>query len=155
MKKIVFYASIFILSLVTISSCAGETAKKEKTMTTIEGSFEVNLAPQEDSEAPAGRMVIDKSYQGGLVGSGRGQMISKRTDNGSAIYFAIEEFTGTVEGKNGVFTLVHKGEMSKETQSLEVLVMEGSGKGALENISGSMIISQENGGHTYKFSYTF
>ena len=44
-------------------------------------------------------------------------MISKRTENGTAVYYAIEEFSGSVKGKNGGFTLVHKGHMSKESQS--------------------------------------
>lgn len=50
------------------------------------GKFEVSLAPQKDDDAPAGRMIINKSYLGDIVGSAVGQMISKRTDGGSAIY---------------------------------------------------------------------
>ena len=44
------------------------------------GIFEVNLDPQNDENAPAGRMIIDKKYSGALVGKGIGQMISKRTE---------------------------------------------------------------------------
>ena len=117
------------------------------------GAFEVNLAPQADAGSPAGRMTIDKTYQGDINGSGIGQMISKRTESGTAVYFAIEEFSGSVEGKSGAFTLLHRGFMSKESQSLEVVVLEGSGSGELKNISGSMIIDQGANGHTYEFSY--
>lgn len=49
------------------------------------GEFEINLAPQIDDTAPVGRMIINKSYQGDLEGSGIGQMISKRLDNGTAL----------------------------------------------------------------------
>ena len=75
------------------TSQANETIEQEKTMS-AKGKFEVNLELQNDDVAPAGRMLINKSYSGGLEGSGVGQMISKRTENGVAVYYAIEEFTG-------------------------------------------------------------
>jgi hypothetical protein len=118
------------------------------------GTFEVALSPQEDVGSPAGRMLIKKTYLGDMNGSGIGQMISKRTENGTAIYYAIEEFSGSVKGKNGGFTLVHKGHMSKESQSLDVTILEGSGSGELQNISGSMIIVQDANGHRYELTFT-
>ena len=89
-----------------------------------------------------------------MKGSGIGQMISKRTEKGTAVYYAIEEFSGSVKGKTGRFTLVHKGHMSKGSQSLEVTILEGSGGGELQNISGSMIIVQDSNGHRYELSFT-
>ncbi len=117
------------------------------------GQFEVNLVPQED-ENPAGRMLINKTYIGNLEGSGVGQMISKRTPTGEAVYYAIEEFSGLLDGKKGSFTLVHSGSMNKESQSLSVLILEGSGDDELKNISGSMKIIQEGGNHSYDLDYT-
>ena len=117
------------------------------------GTFEVDLKPQEDVGFPVGRMLITKTYLGDLSGSGIGQMISKRTENGTAVYCAIEEFSGSVKGKNGGFTLVHKGLMSKESQSLEVTILEGSGSGELQNISGSMQIVQDANGHRYELAF--
>jgi hypothetical protein len=117
------------------------------------GTFEVDLVPREDVEFPAGRMLIKKTYLGDMKGSGIGQMISKRADNGLAVYYAIEEFSGSVKGKSGGFTLVHKGYMSKESQSLEIAVLEGSGSGELQDISGSMLIVQEASGHKYELTF--
>jgi len=117
------------------------------------GIFEVDLTPQEDVGFPAGRMLIRKTYVGDMSGSGIGQMISKRTESGTAVYYAIEEFSGSVKGKNGDFTLVHNGHMSDESQSLEVTVLEGSGSGELQNISGSMAITQDANGHRYELAY--
>jgi len=122
-------------------------------MMSAEGTFEVDLTPQEDVGCPAGRMLIEKTYRGDMNGSGIGQMISKRTENGTAIYCAIEEFSGSVNGKSGGFTLVHKGHMSKEAQSLEVTVLEGSGSGELQTISGSMLIVQDANGHRYELAF--
>lgn len=119
----------------------------------VNGSFDVIMEPQQDSDAPVGRMLIKKQYSGGLSGSGIGQMLSKRTESGTAGYLAIEEFEGSLDGKLGSFTLVHNGFMSAEAQSLEVKILQGSGSGELENISGSMEISQADGGHQYTFSY--
>jgi hypothetical protein len=126
---------------------------EEGTQMSAKGSFEVNLTPQEDASSPAGRMVIDKIYLGDINGSGIGQMISKRTESGAAVYFAIEEFSGSIKGRVGAFTLIHKGYMSKESQSLEVVILEGSGTGELKTISGSMVITQDADGHTYELTY--
>ena len=122
-------------------------------MMIVKGTFEVDLTPQEDIGSPAGRMLIQKTYLGDMIGSGTGQMISKRTDNGVAVYYAIEEFSGSVKGKTGGFTLVHKGHMSKESQSLEVTILEDSGSGELQNISGSMLIVQDSNGHGYEITF--
>ena len=113
------------------------------------GTFEVNLEPQQDENAPAGRMIINKKYSGGIEGTGIGQMISRRTDGGVAVYYAIEEFEGSVDGKTGSFTLIHNGYMSSETQSLEIRILQGSGGGELAGISGSMDIIQNDGEHTF------
>ena len=120
---------------------------------TANGTFEVNLTPQEDTGYPAGRMLISKTYLGDMKGSGSGQMISKRTEAGTAVYSAIEEFSGSVKGKNGGFTLVHNGHMSKDSQSLEVTILEGSGSGELQDISGSLIIVQDADGHSYELKF--
>lgn len=117
------------------------------------GNFEVDLAPQQDDGFAAGRMLISKTYQGDIVGTGLGQMISKRIEGGVAIYYAIEEFSGTVDGESGSFTLVHCGRMSSESQSLEVTILEGSGTAGLSAISGSMRIDQGADGHKYELTY--
>lgn len=117
------------------------------------GTFEVELEPQEDAGSPAGRMLISKTYQGDVQGSGIGQMISKRTENGTAVYYAIEEFSGAVDGTSGGFTLAHQGRMDKESQSLDVIVIEGSGSGGLQNISGQMRIIQDENGHAYELTF--
>ncbi|MEP1094158.1 MAG: DUF3224 domain-containing protein [Cyclobacteriaceae bacterium] len=122
-------------------------------MTTAKGNFEINMTPQQDDEAPAGRFVLNKTYQGDVEGTAAGQMISKRIEDGAAMYFAVEEFAGSVNGKSGAFTLMHKGFMDKELQSLEVTIMDGSGSGELVGISGSLKIIQEGGAHAYELNF--
>ena len=117
------------------------------------GAFEINLDPQADELAPAGRMIMNKIYSGGLEGAGAGQMISKRTEKGASAYSAVEEFDGVLDGRSGTFTLIHTWYMTAEEQSLEVKVLEGSGTGELEEISGSLQIIQEDGKHKYVLTY--
>ena len=120
---------------------------------TAKGEFEVQLLPRDDDEAPAGRMLINKSYMGKLEGAGTGQMISKRLENGTAAYFAIEEFSGQLDDMSGGFTLLHRGFMNAESQSLDITVLKGSGSGELKEISGTMNIIQEEGEHFYELEY--
>ncbi|MBT8052829.1 MAG: DUF3224 domain-containing protein [Xanthomonadales bacterium] len=117
------------------------------------GTFNVDLTPQDDDGFPVGRMLIEKTYAGDLNGTGTGQMISKRTEAGAAVYYAIEEVSGLLDSKSGTFTLLHKGYMDKNSQSLEVRILEGSGSGELQGISGSMVISQDENVHKYRLSY--
>lgn len=120
---------------------------------TSNGIFEIQLTPQQDSEHPAGRMLINKAYSGGMTGHGTGQMISKRIDSGPAAYFAIEEFNGTLDSRTGSFTLLHRGYMDSESQSLDITILKDSGSGELAGISGSMQITQHDGGHQYVLEY--
>lgn len=152
MKQIIRIALMFLLAGAASYSFATKTTEQEEIMS-AKGKFEVSLLPKKDDKAPAGRMTINKSYQGDVEGTGVGQMISKRTENGTAIYYAIEEFSGAVHGKSGAFTLIHNGYMNKESQSLEVVILDGSGSGELKNISGSMSIDQDGDTHTYELSY--
>ncbi|MFS1523921.1 DUF3224 domain-containing protein [Microbulbifer sp. 2304DJ12-6] len=134
------------------SAFASDFKSKEQVMS-ASGEFEIQLDPQKEDTVPAGRMILSKKYTGGLVGNGAGQMLSKRTDGGIAVYTAIEEFNGSLDGQNGSFTLVHNGYMSGETQRLEINILQGSGKGALKNISGSMQIIREKDQHNYVLTY--
>lgn len=137
----------------TVDNQPGNIMPCQSDQETVKGSFEVTMEPQKDSDVPAGRMLIKKQYSGGLSGSGLGQMLSKRTESGTAAYVAIEEFDGVLDAKRGSFTLLHSGLMSAESQSLEVNILQGSGAGELENISGSLEIIQADGGHQYVLCY--
>ena len=141
-----------MMSLLSIQSGASQPINEENPMS-IAGIFEVQLSPQNDETAPTGRMIINKQYQGAMSGSGVGQMISKRTQAGMAIYYAIEEFAGSIDGLEGGFTLVHQGFMSEKESSLDINILEGSGYGQFANISGRVTITQENGTHRYELKY--
>ncbi len=124
-------------------------------MRTINGSFEVNLQPLESSaqDPLLGRMSIDKTFNGPLAGSSKGEMLSARTAvDSSAGYVAIEKFSGTLEGKKGSFVLQHFGIMSGGNNRLTLEVVPDSGTEELKGISGTMEIKREQG-HQYVFHY--
>lgn len=137
---------------------AGTVEETPKTMR-AKGTFEVQLGPLEtynrSADAKVGRMSIDKTFAGDLVGTSQGEMLSGGSPaEGSAGYVAIERVMGTLQGRDGGFLLQHSGTMTPESQELTITVIPGSGTGGLEGIAGSMSIEIEDGQHFYDFEYT-
>lgn len=121
-------------------------------------SFTVNLTPttlafEATSEHNFGNMTIDKTFSGLLDATSKGQMMSVRTQGGSAGYVAIEEVTGSLEGKKGSFVLQHYGLMDSENSQLILEVVPGTATGELEGLIGSMSIEVVDGEHLYNFNY--
>jgi len=136
-----------------------ETGEEALTPMAANGTFEVKLRPLETydqaADAKIGRMSIDKTFQGGLVGTSRGEMLSGGSPaEGSAGYVAIERVTGTLQGRSGSFLLQHSGTMTPTSQELTITVVPGSGTGELEGIAGTMSIEIDGGKHLYDFDYT-
>ena len=72
------------------------------------GSFEVSLQPLSNTEVSSdplfGRLLLSKKFNGDLVASARGQMLSASTPvKGSAGYVAIDHITGELDGRKGTF----------------------------------------------------
>jgi hypothetical protein len=123
------------------------------------GEFDVNLRAL-DAYARGregiklGRMSIDKSFRGDLVGTSIGEMLSAMTTvKGSAGYVAIEQVSGSLAGKKGNFVLQHFGTMDKGVSKLVLEVVPDSGSGRLAGLSGTMTIKLEDGKHFYEFDY--
>lgn len=124
-----------------------------------QGTFEVQLTPQPLAHAEAaaglGRLMIDKQYQGDLAAIGRGEMLSARTAlEGSAGYVAIEQVTGTLNGRQGSFVLQHSGTLARGAQQLSISVVPDSGTGPLAGLSGTMTLAISDGVHAYNFAYS-
>jgi hypothetical protein len=125
------------------------------------GSFEVKIAPQAPDSAPAqaaalARLSLDKRYSGPLDAIGQGEMLAEggggRKDGA---YVAMERVTGTLHGRAGSFALVHRALMRDGApQDWTVVVVPGSGTGALAGLEGSLRITVEQGMHFYDLEYT-
>jgi Protein of unknown function (DUF3224) len=124
---------------------------------TATGPFTVKLEPQQmPAEHPLlGRLTINKEFQGDLTAVSVGQMLSARTAiPNSAGYVAIEQVTGTLHGCEGTFVLQHSSSMTRGEAHQSVTVVADSGTGALEGLTGSMVINNAAGVHSYTFEYT-
>ena len=142
-------------------SSAIQTETVEETLTAMQakGTFEVKLSPLEPynqaADAKIGRMSIDKTFAGDLVGTSQGEMLSGGSPaEGSAGYVAIERVTGALQGRSGSVLLQHSGTMTPTSQKSTISVVPGSGTGELEGIAGTMSIEIEGGEHSYEFDYT-
>lgn len=126
-------------------------------MTRISGEFSVSMTGRDaEGESPAiGCMLLDKHYQGELQARSAGQMLATHGSvAGSAAYVALETVTGTLQGREGSFALVHRGLMTRGAPSLEISVVPDSGTGALTGLEGRMGIRIEGHQHFYDFEFT-
>ena len=125
----------------------------------VTGEFQVKLQPLEfyaqgKDGINLGRMSLDKTFLGALDATSQGEMLSAMTPTeGSAGYVAIEQVSGTLEGKQGSFVLQHFGTMDRGKDNLVLEVVPDSGSGELTGISGKMSIKIENGQHFYELEY--
>lgn len=123
------------------------------------GPFEVKLAPMAADERPGaaflGRLSIDKTFSGALQATSVGQMLAAQTGTtGSAGYVALEQVTGTLDGRAGSFILQHFGLADRGATQLTVSVVPDSGTGELTGLTGTMQIVIEAGKHSYSFDYS-
>ena len=122
------------------------------------GTFEVRLTPLDEHKAEGstlGRSSLDKRFEGELIGTSTGQMLTALTGvKGSAGYVALERVSGTLLGRRGTFVLQHSGTMARGEQRLSIAVVPDSGTEALTGLEGTMSIEIGEGTHSYSFNYT-
>ena len=123
------------------------------------GTFTVEMKPQTEpgtvEGVGLGRMSLEKQFEGDLVATGKGEMLTALTPiKGSAGYVAIERVTGVLKGRSGSFVFQHSGTMDQGAQRLSITVVPGSGTGSLAGISGAFRISITEGRHFYEFEYS-
>ena len=129
-------------------------------MKKAKGTFEVKTAPlphyNTSEDAKLARMSIDKQFQGDLVGTSQGEMLSAGTAiKGSAGYVAIERVIGKLNGRSGSFALQHNATMTRGAPYLNIVVVPDSGTEGLAGLRGSMHIVIDKGNHSYEFEYDF
>lgn len=123
------------------------------------GCVTISMKPAAPSERSGrttlGRMLLEKQYDGDLIATGTGEMLTAVTDTpGSASYVAIEHVTGVLDGKEGSFVLHHLGTMAGGVDDLVMAVVPQSGTGRLRGISGQFTVQAIDGKHHFEFGYT-
>jgi Protein of unknown function (DUF3224) len=125
-----------------------------------EGSFDVKSASMSPDEVTTGiaigRFSLDKQYHGALEAAAKGEMLASGSiGTGTAGYVAMEEVSGSLDGRKGSFALQHWGTMHAGKFDLRVEIVPGSGIGELAGIAGTLTITIAPGGkHTYALDYT-
>jgi hypothetical protein len=128
-----------------------------ETVMTARGTFEVYLTPRppDSGGGPFSRLFLDKEFRGDLAGTGKGHMLAAETKvEGSGGYVALEQITGTLNGRRGTFMLQHVGHMSRRGMTLTITVIPDSGTDELVGLEGRFVITITGGNHFYVFEYT-
>jgi hypothetical protein len=124
------------------------------------GPFDVKTKPMTPDDytngTSLGRFSLNKQYHGTLEATAKGEMLSSGSpESGSAGYVAIEEVSGSLDGRHGSFALQHFATMHAGKFELRVEIVPGSGLGELAGIAGTLAITIGPGGkHTYALDYT-
>jgi hypothetical protein len=125
------------------------------------GTFQVTMTPEAQAPGEGGamataRMGLNKVFSGPLTGTARGTMLSvgEPGPGKAAAYVAIDQFSGTLDGRAGSFALLHRGTMSRAGNELSITIMPDSGTGALSGITGTLAIEVKDGQHRYDLTYT-
>ena len=123
------------------------------------GTFVVQMKPQQEDSAQddvsLGRMSLDKRFEGDLVATGSGEMLTAITPvKGSAGYVAIERVSGSLHGRSGRFVLQHSGTMNRGGQQLSITIVPDSGTSELTGIGGVFKLEIKDGKHFYVLDYS-
>ena len=122
------------------------------------GTFEVTITPVPPAADAApdahGRMTLSKIFHGDIAAVAEGEMLGIMGPDRSGAYVAAERVRGSVNGRTGTFSLIHRGIMDQGTQDLSITVVPRSGTGELVGLSGVFHLTIEGGEHRYDLEYT-
>ena len=119
------------------------------------GPFEVKLNPESLSAVrnrPPGRMSLDKQYHGDLEAVSQERCSRFEAASRLRRLCGDGNRAGTLGGRHGSFVLQHSSTMARGQPQQSITVVPDSGTGEL--LAGSMIITIDNGLHSYRFDYT-
>ena len=118
------------------------------------GTFTTTFEPLPIDDEALSRMLVEKTIEGDLTGTGRAEMLSVGTAiDGSAGYVAIDRISGTLHGRRGSFVLQHYGLMDRGAGTLVVQVVPDSGTDELTGLTGTFQIDHGSEEHRYTFDY--
>jgi hypothetical protein len=152
-------ATAALLCLTAAGAASAQPSREIRTMHAT-GTFDVKVIPQQPDNEPArtsgvGRLALEKRFQGALRGNSHGEMLAWGDGSTAGGYVAVEKIGGMLDGKAGSFALLHRALLrNAKPEQWQVLVVPGSGTGALAGIDGEMTIRIEGGVHRYELTYT-
>ncbi len=101
-----------------------------------------------------GRVHITRRFSGDLEGTSTAELLTARTEDGSAAYVALDHVEGRLGGRAGSFVLSHYGTVSSAGAETAGSVVPGSGTRELSGLRGDASISvDEDGTHALTMEY--
>ncbi|MGB0132499.1 DUF3224 domain-containing protein [Dokdonella sp.] len=158
--KPVLHGGFICIVLVAAGVSTATSQPQESTTMHAEGTFDVKTSPQKADNADAKaagfiRISLDKRYHGAIEGSATGEMLASGDGSKSGAYVALEKVSGSIQGQQGSFVLLHHAVMVDGVpRDWRVTVVPDSGTEKLAGIAGELRILIENGKHAYEFDYT-
>jgi Protein of unknown function (DUF3224) len=113
--------------------------------------------PYDDREGTVlGRIHIARTFEGDLEGQSSAELLTARTEAGSAAYVALDRIAGRLGDRSGSFVLSHHGTVSAAGAATAASVVPDSGTGELVGLRGRGSISVDGDGtHTLTLEYEF
>lgn len=97
-----------------------------------------------------------KEWSGDIEGKSGVLTVETMTQTpGSAGYVAVEEFHGTVHGKNGSFACLHRGIVKRDDETVDAVIVPDSGVAELKNITGTLTLTNDGSQLHYVLDYDF
>ena len=95
------------------------------------------------------------TYTGDMEAEGKIEYVMAYSTDGSAHYVGLERIVGKVGDRSGSFVIRHIGHYSGKDTQEEWNIVEGSGTGELEGISGKGMAdsSSQEDAHTFTLAY--
>jgi len=144
---------LILAAMLVMAPQTGETDMRH-----ARGTFDLTITPVQPAPETApdvpGRMTLSKVFHGDLTGTGTGEMLATMAPGASGAYVAMERVSGSIDGHEGSFALVHRGLMDKGAQDLLITIVPGSGTGDLTGIAGVFHLTIEGGEHRYDLEYS-
>jgi hypothetical protein len=121
-------------------------------------SFEITTWEEEPYHEEDGiklsRTRVVKAFRGEIEGESTAELLMALAGEASAAYVGVERVSGRVNGRQGSFVYLHTATAVGETRSASWPLVEGSGTGELEGISGRISIDiLPEGGHVLTLDY--
>jgi uncharacterized protein DUF3224 len=119
------------------------------------GPFDVTITKQETApDAAVARNLLYKEFHGELEAIAHGEMLAAFEPlTNAGVYVAIDRVSGTLHGKSGSFLIAHRGIANADGQSLDIVIVPGTGTGQLAGITGTLGIQIVEKKHFYTIEY--
>jgi hypothetical protein len=103
-----------------------------------------------------GRIHIARTFEGDLEGESSAELLTARTETGSAAYVALDRIACRLGDRSGSFVLAHHGTVSEEGSANAASVVPDSATGELAGLRGRGSISVAGDGtHILTLEYEF